>query len=139
MFERILLAYDGSDRAEHAADYVKELALKFGSQVDVVYTYGPVPHGWGEHVDRTEHEAAANQGAAIVGDVLDRLKSSGVDAEGEAIEGLASEVIIHRMGHDHSDLIVIGSRGWGQTTSFLLGGVCDKVVHSAACPVLVVK
>jgi nucleotide-binding universal stress UspA family protein len=139
MFENILLAYDGSDCAQHAADYVKELALRFGSQVDVVYTFGPIPRGWGDPVVQPAIEAETNQGTAIIRDALDRLKSAGVNAEGQVIEGLAADVIIHRMQHDQSDLIVIGSRGWGQTTSFLLGSVCDKVVHSASCPVLVVK
>ena len=37
------------------------------------------------------------------------------------------------------DLVVIGSRGYGDIKSLFLGSVSHKVVESCACPCLVVK
>ena len=38
-----------------------------------------------------------------------------------------------------SDLIVLGSRGLTEWKSMLLGGVANKVVQNAHCPVLLVR
>ena len=49
----------------------------------------------------------------------------------EEICGIATE-------HD-AQLIVVGSHGWGATKRFLSGSVSTGLVHSAPCPVLVVR
>ncbi len=139
MFDKILLAYDGSDCAQRAAEYTKELALRFGSQVDVVYAFGPVSRGWDAMVPQGVIQSAASQGQAIVGDVLEAFEFAGIHAEGQVVEGPAANVIIHEMQYHNADLIVIGMNSWGLTSSFLLGSYTDKVVHTAMCPVLVVK
>ena len=68
----------------------------------------------------------------------------------EALDGLepqvpsSSEVLVNnpvvaleQFSHD-VDLLVCGSRGYGPLGSVLLGGVSRRLVHRAACPVLVV-
>ena len=49
----------------------------------------------------------------------------------EQIVGVAQEV--------HADLIVMGTRGMTEWKSLLLGGVANKVIHHATCPVLLVR
>jgi nucleotide-binding universal stress UspA family protein len=38
-----------------------------------------------------------------------------------------------------ADLIVMGTRGMTELKSLVLGGVANKVVHHAHCPVLLVR
>ena len=38
-----------------------------------------------------------------------------------------------------AQLIVVGSHGWGAARRFLSGSVSTGLVHSAPCPVLVVR
>ena len=139
MFKNILVAYDGSEGAQHAAEYAKELAKKFDSRVVVVYAFHPLPRTWGEPLAERAIQREVTQGNALVDALVDQFKADGVNAEGEALEGMATEVIT-RMAHlRNSDVIVIGSRGLGQATAFLLGSVSGRVVHYAHCPVLVDK
>jgi nucleotide-binding universal stress UspA family protein len=37
-----------------------------------------------------------------------------------------------------ADLLVVGSRGTGAFAALLMGSVSSKVIHHAACPVVVV-
>ena len=39
---------------------------------------------------------------------------------------------------EHVDLLVLGSRGYGPVRRIVLGGSADRIVHAAACPVVVV-
>jgi nucleotide-binding universal stress UspA family protein len=39
---------------------------------------------------------------------------------------------------EHADLLVIGSRAWGSVGRVILGSTSDRVIHHAACPVVVV-
>lgn len=139
MFKRILLAFDGSESAQHAAECAEQLACKFKSHIDVVYAFGPIQHG----IDDSLHEALTkekrNEGEAVIGNLLATLDCAGIRASGHVLEGLAAEVILEQALRCSNDLIVIGSRGLGQAGEFLLGSVSDQVVHDATCPVLVVK
>ena len=44
---------------------------------------------------------------------------------------------LEQLSHD-VDLLVCGSRGYGPLGSVLLGGVSRRLIHRAACPVIVV-
>ena len=105
----------------------------------VVYAFHPVPRTWHEPLAERAIQEEVMHGNELVDALVDQLKAEGLSVEGDVIEGMATEVIT-RMAHlRNSDVIVIGSRGLGQATAFLLGSVSDRVVHSAHCPVLVVK
>jgi nucleotide-binding universal stress UspA family protein len=57
-------------------------------------------------------------------------------ATGEAVAGVAREELVRLS--EQVDLVVLGSRGYGPLRSALLGGSADRIVHGAACPVVVV-
>lgn len=146
MFNKILLASDGSDGALKAAAATAQLAKAFGSVVTIVHvymvpnTYAPLVAVSGEGLD----PSGADRYAAQVQDAVARrtgrvLEQAGVSYETRLEIGHPPEVICDIADAEKYDLVVLGSRGLSKFRSFFLGSVSDRVSHHARCPVLIVK
>lgn len=139
MFQKILLATDGSPDAEQALVYAQALAVCEDAQVIVVHAFEPVPTFLGEPVeDRVlgRHVAA---GEEVADAAASRLREAGVDIIVEVLEGPAADAILNVANVRQCDLIVMGSRGHGALASLILGSVSQHVVAHARAPVMVVK
>jgi nucleotide-binding universal stress UspA family protein len=137
MFDRIVVAVDGSACADRAVGVAAELAGAFGSEVVVVHV-APEIVGWGIAVEAETPDEAS--------DVADRavreLKDRGISARPElrrALRGLVAGEIADTAEAEDAGLIVMGSRGHGDFTGLLLGSVAHKVLHLSHVPVTVVK
>jgi len=135
MFERILLAVDGSEHAVHAAD----MARGMKSELRVIVTYDPIPPFLGE----PNLQDAINARLDDANDILKKAVEAMGDVPGEihteVLEGDAAEAIIDVAKTRKSDLIVMGSRGLGRLAGLVLGSTSQKVVSHAPCPVLIVR
>jgi nucleotide-binding universal stress UspA family protein len=137
MFEHILVAVDGSPRSEKTVEIAIDLARRYGSGVTVVHVREYERYE-GDDVDMGPPVPADK----LVQDVLDAFQEQGVDARGEirrVSSGDTPEQIVDVAKQSQADLIVMGSRGMTEWKSLLLGGVANKVVHHATCPVLLVR
>jgi nucleotide-binding universal stress UspA family protein len=139
MFKEILLAYDGSECAQRASEYAKELALKFDGVVTVLYAFHPIPRGWDPVLAQQARATEIIQGKASVNAVVENLTAAGAEAHGEVVEGLAADEIVKYARVHTTDLIIIGSVGPAPIGTFLLGRVSERVAHAAPCPVLIVR
>jgi nucleotide-binding universal stress UspA family protein len=139
VFDKILLATDGSPDARQALAYARDLALRDGAQVVVVHAFEPVPAYLGDPWrDRSiGRRVAAGQEVAHSA-VLD-LEGAGVDVVAEVLEGPPADAILKVADVRECDLIVMGSRGYGTLASLLLGSVSHRVLAHAHAPVLVAK
>ena len=54
-------------------------------------------------------------------------------------DGQVVDEICRKASEYDAQLIVVGSHGWGAARRFLSGSVSTGLVHSAPCPVLVVR
>jgi nucleotide-binding universal stress UspA family protein len=68
--------------------------------------------------------------------VADAVAQLGEGAVGEAVVGMAGEELVQLSRE--VDMLVVGSRGYGPVRRTLLGSTSDRLVHDAACPVVVV-
>jgi nucleotide-binding universal stress UspA family protein len=64
-------------------------------------------------------------------------RAAGLDIDAVVEDGPAANVIVRVADRQHADLIVVGSRGLGQTPR-LLGSVSEAVLSHARIPVLIV-
>jgi nucleotide-binding universal stress UspA family protein len=76
----------------------------------------------------------------ILDDASRKLKSAGLTHVDTHLEhGNPARVILELAKQSGSDLIVVGSRGFGDLKSLFLGSVSHKVLQLAECPCLIVK
>jgi len=133
----IAVAFDDSPEAHEALRYAAALAQAHGARVHAVHaveaaltTTSLLAHGF----DPTEVARDVREKAQAAID--EALSGLAADADGEAVTGVAHEVLEELSRH--SDLIVIGSRRFGPVRRVVCGSTSDHLVHHASCPVLVV-
>jgi len=137
MFERILVAVDGSPKSEKTIAIALDLAQRYSSVVTVVHVREYERYE-GSDVDM----GPPISGEQLVGDVVTRFRDAALEVHGElrrVSSGETPQQIVEVAEQVNADLIILGSRGMTEWKSLLLGGVATKVVHHAKSPVLLVR
>ena len=148
MFERILVATDGSKHSQRAAEAAVEMARLYGSTIIALYVvdigkeYAPL----GDLTSKSSEEMIAgirsslqDQGEKATRSVAEMAERAAVPAIRRIIEGYPAQDIIRIAEEENAGLIVMGGMGASGLDRFFLGSVADKVVRSSKIPVLVVK
>jgi nucleotide-binding universal stress UspA family protein len=131
-------AYVGSDDGRAALAAAEALARAAGATLRVIHvidttlygapalTMGPGFHAMRERLDRKARETLEAAVAALPPEV----RAEAVLLSGDPAAELVAQ-------SESLDALVAGSRGYGPVRSVLLGGVSHRLVHEAACPVIV--
>jgi nucleotide-binding universal stress UspA family protein len=140
MFKTILLAVDGSEHAEKAAELAAQLARQGNDEIVVIHvtellpSHGQVQPGADVEFDKDAIELARGYAADMEADGLKvrvELRHSQYGHIARIIANLADEL--------DAGLIVMGSRGRSDLSALLLGSVAHKVLHLSRRPVLVAR
>ena len=137
MFERILVAVDGSSRSETTISMAVDLAQRYSSTVTVLHVREYERYE-GSDVDMGPPISAEQ----LVDEALERFRAGDVEATGEVrrvSSGDTPDQIVEVAEKADATLLILGSRGMSEWKSLLLGGVASKVVAQATCPVLLVR
>jgi len=139
MFQRILLAWDGSEVAVRAFDVAIDVARRYDIElVAVSIAYSPAHAETA--ADREETIDAAHRYLTnTFEEVVDRAHRAGVDVEHEIIDGDTPARALLDYAHQHGfDLIVCGHHHSGRAGRLLLKGVAPELIEDGA-PILVVS
>lgn len=140
MFDKILLAVDGSDHALHATRKAAELAHAVKpEELRIVVAYDPIPLYLGEPNLQIAITNRKGEAEAILAAAIEEVGKVPCEIHTEIIEGDNASAIIEVATTRGSDLIVMGSRGLGRLAGLLIGSISQKVVAHAPCPVLIVR
>ena len=144
-YRPILLATDGSPSAGEAQRQAFDLAKLSGAPllvVSVSHTTLPAvgysAFGYSEVVTqltRAEHMRLD----ALLATVTEAAADEGIDCTTVEADGAIVEEISRIAAEQQAQLVVVGSHGWGAARRFLSGSVSTGLIHSAPCPVLVVR
>jgi len=138
MFEKIIVATDGSKNADNAIQHALEIA-RMASASDVLILHVCTACTLDLDPDEKNLEIAEQ----MVRDSAKFFTESGITVRTRVETDYPPEsignAVIDAADENDADLIVLGSRGLTEFKGLLLGSVSNKVVHGARCPVLVVK
>lgn len=141
----ILLATDGSPSAAEAQRKAIELARALGGPLVVVSVAhlalpvaGYAGYGYSDIVAELKNEEHKRV-EKLLAEVTETAESEGVSCSTVVADGYAVDEICRKADDYEAQLIVVGSHGWGAARRLFSGSVSTGLVHSAPCPVLVVR
>ncbi len=140
----VVVGIDDSEASKRALDAAVEVAEREGAVLHVVR----VAHA--RSMEAWAYAETAKGGTDETHEIRESAEKSVVDA-GSQVRAehpeviVTTEVLYGDAGQSLADLgataglIVVGSRGRGGFSGMLLGSVSHRIIHDAACPVMVVR
>jgi nucleotide-binding universal stress UspA family protein len=148
MYQKILVATDGSELAGHAVEHGLQLAQSVGASVVFVM----VTELWhaleiartieGGKQDAVEiyEDAAAQSAKGVLDDAMARAKAMGVESDSRHVKDRKpAEGIMSVAGEEDCDLIVMASHGRRGIEKMLIGSQTAEVISRGKHPVLVLR
>jgi nucleotide-binding universal stress UspA family protein len=137
MFEKIVLAIDGSEASRRAVGVAAGVAKRYGDEVVLIHVREKefLPRVGTVDVE-TPYEAMQ-----LIDSVVRELKDDGVSVRAEVLAtpiGRVAPIIVETAQHEDAGLIVMGTRGLSDWSGLFLGSVTHRVLHLSEIPVLIV-
>lgn len=142
--KKILVPTDFSDNSKHALAAAAKIARAWKAQlvvmhanVEAAYVSPLAEYSGSPNFNMTDYEAvAAEQLFALKNDLLSKPEFDGLDIETVVVEGYLHTALQNAAKEEGADLIVMGTKGATGATEFFVGSNTEKVIRTAACPVL---
>ncbi|MDQ2068579.1 universal stress protein [Natronospira bacteriovora] len=148
--DRIAVALDHSEHALAAASMAASLARACGHPLVLLHVFEGHPEELSEldalserFQDRIRMPTDALQEAMSAGSrklfnrVREHLDLDSLAPEEVSLDGDPAEALLDYCRQHPDTLLIVGRRGLSPTRSILMGSVSTRLVHEAACPVLV--
>jgi len=138
---RILVAVDGSERADRAAHFAIDLAKRIdGAEIRLVNVQDAVEesqtHGLArDAIHKHREQLAVNAAAAAQA----MVEGAGLRCTFDWHMGDAARVIVDEAQIAKCALIVMGAQGTGAIQNLLLGSVASKALQLSSVPITLVR
>jgi nucleotide-binding universal stress UspA family protein len=140
--EVIVVAVDGSEQSQRAADLAATLALAHRSRLVLLTVVRPPEGWWGVTGQPPSPEALSEALVEGQQEVLRQTESRTnlQDVEYATTEELGdpTSVILAACDRESADLLVVGRRGAGLVERMVMGSVADRLAHHSPVPILIV-
>jgi len=144
LFERVMIAVDGSKTSARAVEVGHELAKQLGAAVAFVHVMD-ITKGFSPELgvaDTRVLEGLRVAGVAVLDRCAHEISPAGacgvIPVARFMCEGDPPSEIVKAADEWRADVIVIGTHARGPVARFLLGSTAEAVVRRAHCPVLTV-
>jgi nucleotide-binding universal stress UspA family protein len=139
MFDKILVAIDGSPASEKALAAAVDLAAHYNADLTALgVAEFPEVVGMVDEVDEILESAEAHfrqLGEAAV----EYARSRGVALRSVVVRGHAADAIVRYAEGEQMNLVVVGQHGHSRIARFFLGSTTDRVSEHCPCTVMIVK
>ena len=144
MYDRVVVALDGSAVSEVALQHGAELARRLGVPLHLIRVADLSVVHWGA-TEAAEAYAALSQemaqeqeeARAYLENVAKPLRAEGLSVTTEVRAGFAARELVEAVGGN--DLLVIASHGRHGLARWFIGSVAEEVARRAPVPVLIVR
>ena len=153
LYKKILVALDGSEPSNNALEHAVTIATKFKAKLIMLAVvqrvmipifpddgFGGVPLSAAKDMAQYQDKMREIY-QSVLDDAMIQIKKKhpGLMVEAVLKEGRPSATITDFAENEGVDLIVMGSRGIGGYTGWILGSTSRRVVDSCTKPVIIVK
>ncbi len=139
---QILIATDGSETANEAADFGIEMIGCSGAKIYAVYVIDTTPYRsvpldqiWSKET-LEDFEKEGQEATAYIEKIG---KAAGAEVETRVLKGNPAEKTLTFAEDNNLDMIIVGSLGKSGYERLLMGSVSEKIIRHAKVPVLVVR
>ena len=144
MYDRILLASDGTEASTNAESHAISLAAEHGAALDVLYVVDEdvyTAYSGDEYVDESEgpEHGLEESGEETLSRIQADAEAAGVDVTTTLKHGQPAESIIETAKQTDVDVLVLGTKRRPAEYRSLLGSVTDKVLRLSERPAVVVQ
>jgi len=139
MFEKILVAIDGSPASEKALAAAVDLAAHYKANLtSVSVAVTPEVVGMIDEVDELS-QSTETHFRRIGEAAVEYARTRGVALRSVVVRGHAADAIVRYTESEGVSLVVIGQHGHSRITRFFLGSTSDRVSEHCPCTVMIVK
>ena len=142
-FEKILTAIDFSESSDFAFDYALTLARQFQAELTVMHVINEPVDLRGfyvPHISFEQLEKEIEEGAEKMMEKFCQTKMGDFTRYTTAVvAGIPYEEILRKAEETGASLIVLGTHGRTGIDHLIFGSTAERVVRSAACPVLTIR
>jgi len=144
MFERILIALDGSPRAELILSQISRILKREDSELLLLRIVDlPEPAGGLEGAGAIDiqalRQAEREEAQKYVHDIARRFAAKGAKVHGRIAEGPAAQIILDTAQAEGATLIAMTTHGRTGIARWLMGSVAEKVARASDVPLLLVR
>ncbi|OIJ22194.1 universal stress protein [Anaerobacillus alkalidiazotrophicus] len=137
MFNKILLASDGSEYAIRATEKAMEVAkCNNEAVIHIVYV---ADDSKGDVLQNWNTAGAQNKRKEKIKPSVEKVESANIKYEVKYLHGEPGPAIVKHANENDFDLVVVGSRGRNRLQELVLGSVSHKVAKRANCAVMIIK
>jgi nucleotide-binding universal stress UspA family protein len=138
LYMKILVPLDGSKYSEKALLHACDLAKNYQANLVLLYV---VEKSFSINLlDKKEYlEMLRKFGNKVLIKGKEMTTNRGIDSKIILREGNITDEIIKIAKNEKCNLIIVGNKGLGATTRFLLGSVSSKLANNSPCSILIVK
>ena len=136
--KNILLPLQGLSDAEAAIRFLQLKPFHDPVEITLLTVLPSTQPPWPVDAAAAEtlEKQALESARGYIDSVTERLRALGYQAQGRAVLGTPSTMILQEAATLRADLILIGSSGRQGITRFVLGSVSHALLHKMPCPVL---
>ena len=142
-FKKILIAIDFSENSNYAFDYALMLARQFDAEITVLHVINEPIDLRGfyvPHISFEQLEKEIEAGAETIMEKFCQEKMGGYcNYRTSIVNGIPYEEIIRKGKEIDASLIVLGTHGRTGLDHIIFGSTAERVVRSAASPVLSIR